>query len=202
MIEFDEATHTYTDTETGEDVTSVTTALGVLDSYRGIPRDILEKASERGTKVHKAVELYLQDDLDELSLDPTIASYFYSYVRFERETGFRSRHSELRVHSRKFRFAGTLDLEGDDPNYRGKGKAKPSIIDIKSSVELMPSVGPQLAAYEKARIEETGDKRKHLRYGLLLKPDGSYQLKQYTDSADWSVFLACLTVHNYRSKTK
>jgi hypothetical protein len=196
-VEFDEEKHEYTD-ENGRRVPSVTQALGVLDSYAGIPAAVLQKAAERGTKVHKAVELHLEGDLDELSLDPDIADYFYAFVRFERETGYRPRASEMRVHSSKFNFAGTLDLFGPDP----RGSKKSAIVDIKTSRQLMPTVGPQLAAYERAYKEESGEKREYLRYGLLLKPDGSYELHPYTGTADFSVFLACLTVHNFRENMK
>lgn len=197
MIRFNEELHEYTD-EAGKVIPSVTQALGVLDSYAGIPQAALERASERGTKVHRAIELYLQGDLDELSLDPAIADYFYGYIKFERETGFRPEASELRVFSKKYGYAGTLDLAGPDP----KAKRLFSYIDIKTSAKLMPTVGPQLAAYERAHVEETGSKKKNLRYGLLLTPDGNYQLREYTDSADWGAFLACLTVYNWKRKAK
>ncbi len=196
-IHFDEATHTYTD-EHGQVVPSVTQALAVLDSYRGIPAPVLEKAAQRGTAVHRAVELHLQDDLDELSLAPEIADYFYAYWKFEREFRYRAEHAELRVFSNKFRYAGTLDLAGPDPISK-RGEA---IIDIKTSRELMPSVGPQLAAYERAyrEVMDVSPKKKLRRYGLLLKRDGTYELKPYDGSADFSVFLACLTVHNYKEQ--
>jgi hypothetical protein len=196
MLEFDEAKHEYT--KDGRSIPSVTTALGVLDSYFGIPAAVLQKASERGVKVHRAVELHLQGDLDELSLDPDIANYFYSYVRFERETGFRPVHSELRVYSEKFKYAGTLDLAGPDP----KGSRRDSVIDIKTSAQLMPTVGPQLAGYERAFLEQTKSKKKLLRYGLLLKSDGSYELMEYTSPTDFSVFLACLAVRNFKENGK
>ena len=197
LISFDEASHTYTD-QHGRVVPSVTQALNVLDSYRGIPPAVLEKAAQRGTAVHKAVELHLQGDLDEMSLDPEVADYFYAYWKFEREHRYQPEHSELRVFSNKFRYAGTLDLAGPDPsNKRGY-----AIIDIKTSRELMPSVGPQLAAYEKAFREsiDVSPRRKLKRYGLLLKSDGTYELKPYDGAADFSVFLACLTVCNYQEK--
>ena len=66
----------------------------------------------------------------------------------------------------------------------------------------MPTVGPQLAAYEKAFTENGKSKKKPIRYGLLLKPDGSYHLKEYSDPTDFSVFLACLTVFNYKGIKK
>lgn len=192
VIQFDAATHTYT-TREGVVVPSVTQALDVLASYDGIPPAVLAQAAERGISVHKAIELHLEDDLDEASLDPEIARYFYAYWKFERETGFKPRHSETRVYSAKYRYAGTIDLEGDLHR-------KPAIIDTKTTRQLMPSTGPQTAAYEAAFKEHYETYRKHQRYALLLKPDGTYRLEPCTNPRDFGVFLACLTVHNFRRK--
>lgn len=190
-IQFDEATHTYT--REGVVVPSVTQALSVIAAYDGIPPAVLQKAAERGTAVHKAIELHLQDDLDEASLDPEIASYFYAYWKFERETGFKPRHAEALVYSAKYGYAGTLDLEGDLHR-------KAAIIDTKTTRQLMPSTGPQTAAYEAAFKEQHQSRRNYQRYALLLKPDGTYRLEPCTNPADFRAFLACLTVHNFKRK--
>lgn len=191
LLHFDEPTHTYT--REGVAVPSVTQALGVISAYDGIPPAILAEAAERGTAVHKAIELHLQDDLDEASLDPVIAGYFYGYWKFERETGFKPRHSEALVYSAKYGYAGTLDLEGDLHH-------KAAIIDTKTTRQLMASAGPQTAAYEAAFKEQHQSRRNYQRYALLLKQDSTYRLEPCTAAGDFRVFLACLTVHNFKRK--
>lgn len=58
---FDPDTHTYTNEETGEQLSGITgTLLKRLfpNKYDGVPKDILAKAAERGSNVHASIELY------------------------------------------------------------------------------------------------------------------------------------------------
>lgn len=58
---FDPDTHTYTNEETGEQLSGITgTLLKRLfpSKYDGVPKDILAKAAERGSNVHASIELY------------------------------------------------------------------------------------------------------------------------------------------------
>lgn len=58
---FDPDTHTYTNEETGEQLSGITgTLLKRLfpSKYDGVPKDILAKAAEKGSNVHAGIELY------------------------------------------------------------------------------------------------------------------------------------------------
>lgn len=58
---FDPETHTYTNEETGEQLSGITgTLLKRLfpSKYDGVPKDILAKAAEKGSNVHASIELY------------------------------------------------------------------------------------------------------------------------------------------------
>ena len=58
---FDPDTHTYTNEETGEQLSGITgTLLKRLfpSKYDGVPKDILAKAAEKGSNVHASIELY------------------------------------------------------------------------------------------------------------------------------------------------
>ena len=58
---FDPETHTYTNEETGEQLSGITgTLLKRLfpGKYDGVPKDILAKAAEKGSNVHASIELY------------------------------------------------------------------------------------------------------------------------------------------------
>ena len=60
-VMFDPDTHTYTNEETGEQLSGITgTLLKRLfpGKYDGVPKDILAKAAERGSNVHASIELY------------------------------------------------------------------------------------------------------------------------------------------------
>lgn len=58
---FDPDTHTYTNEETGEQLSGITgTLLKRLfpGKYDGVPKDILAKAAEKGSNIHASIELY------------------------------------------------------------------------------------------------------------------------------------------------
>lgn len=60
-VMFDPDTHTYTNEETGEQLSGITgTLLKRLfpGKYDGVPKDILAKAAEKGSNVHASIELY------------------------------------------------------------------------------------------------------------------------------------------------
>lgn len=197
-ISFDEEKHEYR--LDGTLIPSVTQILEVVTDYANVPRDILMRAAQRGTFVHKAVELHCKGTLDIFSLDEEIADRYFAYVKFEKESRFKPTATEQRVFSDKYRYAGTFDLIGPDV-ITGRGQA---LIDIKTTAQVMPGVGPQLAAYEQA-YRETNNIRANARlnrYALMLRADGSYETIPYNDKKDWSVFLSALTITRYMEGMK
>lgn len=186
MLTFDADTHTYR--WKGAQVPSVTQVLGPYTDLSRIPRAILDHKRALGQAVHRAIELYLADDLDESSLDPQVADYFAGFLAFEAHSGFRMQMSEQRVYSLKYGYAGTLDLLGELPT-------GPALIDTKCTTTIYPTAGPQTAAY----AEAVGERRIH-RYILQLAPGGKYDLVPCRDPGDWSVFQAALTLHFWRQR--
>lgn len=184
MLKFDEHSHTYT--KDGIVVPSVTQVLGILDDWSMIKSDVLRLAADRGTAVHRMVELYNNKLLDIGSLDEELLSYLNSYLSFMNDTRFVVEESEERLYSAAYGYAGTRDLKGRLGVYR-------SVIDIKTSVTLMDSVGPQLAAYQNAKQDNI-----QKRYALQLHQD-KYKLTEFTGNDDFKVFLACLKIHNWRN---
>lgn len=164
-------------------VTSVLSEAGLLN-FGNADDDTLERARERGRIVHKLCELDDKDELVEESVDPALAGYLDAWRRFRRETNFTSAHTEHQVFHKIYGYAGTFDDEG---SLRGFD----ALLDKKTGTPQR-ATGPQTAAYEAAR----GKHRR--RWGLHLNADGTYQLRPYTESRDITVFLAALTLHNWR----
>lgn len=187
---FEEEEHRYT--LDGQYIPNVTGIIGPLSDFSRVPPHILAHAQARGTAVHKAAELHLRNDLDETTLDEEVAPYFYQFLRFLRESGFKPELSEQRVWSEKYWYAGTLDLFG-------RMNRKSAMIDLKTPIIMRPATGVQLAAYETAFREREGipkSKRIH-RYGLKLQPD-HYELVPFQETADFSVFLAMKTLYHWK----
>lgn len=193
MIKFVSETHTYTlDGQSIPSVTKVLKEAGLIDFSKVNP-DILERALNFGTAVHLACELYDTNDLNETTLDNNLRPYLDGWIKFLKDTGFKIESTEERVVSKKFWYAGTLDRRGT--------LSKRAVLDIKTGVDFGPATALQLAAYENGYNEDKPFKERiKERICVLLRNDGTYKMEVYKDKGDFSVFLSCLTLRNWRKK--
>lgn len=187
-LTFNEATHTYR--FNGQVVPGVTGILKPVTDYESVPADILLAASEFGTAVHMACELDDKGELDESALDPALAPYLAGWRQFSADYQVRWQLIEKPVYHPLLRYAGTPDRIG---LVNGIG----TVVDIKSTAQLYPSVGPQLAAYQAANASDPKTPATMQRMAVRLKDDGTYEAKAYTDPIDWPVFCSLLTVRNW-----
>lgn len=169
----------------GVEIPSVTKIIEPLYDFSGISAARLEYASERGTAVHKATELYDMGDLDEDTLDPVIVPYLDAWKKFKSENNVEILHVERRLYSKNHRYAGQIDRTA---MVNGSGW----LLDIKATASLSTAIGVQLAGYS-GLLDGT-----ERRGAVQLKPDGTYRLQEYSSKSDWPVFLSCLTVYNFR----
>ena len=71
-----------------------------------------------------------------------------------------------------------------------------ALIDKKTTYDILPSVGPQVAAYAEA-WNETNQPKVRRRFAVQLIPDGTYKLHECGDATDFAVFLSALTLSNW-----
>ncbi|MCW5141090.1 PD-(D/E)XK nuclease family protein [Burkholderia cenocepacia] len=189
MLTFDPVEHVY---RVGtQRVPSVTQTLAPLVDYSKVPPAALERARQLGQAVHRMTELYDLDDLDTDDLAPELMPYLSAWMKFRAETGFVPDAIELQLYHPALRYAGTLDRTG---LIRGRR----AVVDIKKMLTLGPVIGVQLAAYQELLAKN--DTPVDDRYGLGLRADGSYRLVPFADRNDWPVFLALLTLRNFKEK--
>lgn len=199
MLEFDRASHTYR--LDGIQVPNVTLVTDALSSYYGVPADVLQRKAEIGDAVHYACELDDQQDLEDSSLPAEIQGYVFAWRRFKEETGFESEYAEHRVVSRAYRFAGTLDRIGRFHRLRTISPKTRALLDIKTTYDILPSCGPQLAAYACAWNEGVPKAEKvERRFIVQLKADRTYRLEEFRDPTDLSVFLSAATILAWRQR--
>lgn len=186
-LTFDAATHTYR--LDGKVIPGVTTILKPLNDLSHIPPEVLARKAALGTAVHTACEQVNHGTLDYDGLDDEARPYVDQYLLFLEQSGFDVVLTERRVLSRKYRFAGTLDLWG----YLN---GRTTLADIKTTADVYPVMGLQTAAYDLALEEQDGlktDDRVILRLGT-----DQYRFEPMTARDDRSVFLAALTCHHWR----
>lgn len=172
-------------------VTQVLKSVGIID-FSKVPADLLDRALKFGTAVHKATELDDKKNLNESVLDPNLKPYLDAWRSFKEATGFQIESIEEKVISQRYRYQGTLDRRGIIYKRR-------AVVDIKTSVDFHPGTSLQLAAYQGAFNETAKDKIRD-RYAVILKEDRTYKIMKYTDDNDFNVFLACLSLTNWKEK--
>lgn len=192
-LQFDEVEHEYR--LDGNVLPGVTTVLRPITAheYRAVDRETMERSALLGKAVHKLIELDIAGTLDEDPLDDSLRPYLAQWRQFRAQSGFQVIHSECRVHSARYGYAGTLDLAGTLNGTR-------AIIDAKRTAAVPRSAGPQTAAYRAALAElYDGEWQVSDRYALHLTPE-RWRLVPQKDPNDLRVFLAALTLHNYLEK--
>jgi hypothetical protein len=113
--------------------------------------------------------------------------YVFAYAKFRQNYRFDPHFIEERVYHPEQLYAGTLDRIGVI-------KGCTAVLDIKTSAQLHPMTGLQLAAYKEAWNHHHPEHRVTHRYALRLAADGDYELKEYADRCDYEVFKACQSV--------
>lgn len=183
LFQCDPETHTY---YLGEkvlpSVTQILDDVGIIDSNKFCKDEFY---LDRGHAIHSATDLIDKGQLDRRSLDKRIKGYVAAYEAFKKDTGFEVMASEIAAYSKTYKYAGTSDKIG--LLYGNK-----SMIDLKSN-DVPGWCGIQLSGYC-----ELFPGKMYERFGLGLKEDGSYRLRQFDNFRDRTVFLAALNVYNYK----
>lgn len=191
-LEFDEATHTYR--VAGQVLPGVTRIIASL--YEGsldmVNPDVLERKRLLGRAAHLACEYDDAGTLDEASLSPVILPYVDGWRKFKHDKRVEIISTELMLHHPVYRFAGMIDniLRMD---------FLPWVIDRKTTYEIHPAVGVQLAGYDLLTDNQYGPLN---RAALRLLDDGTYRLVPFIESRrdDDACFRGLLAEFNWKRK--
>jgi hypothetical protein len=169
----------------------VTEILSPYSSYDMILPSVLEKAAERGKKIHALCELYARDGIQ---VPTEYDQYVNAFVKwFDREV-HEVHGLEARLYCKTFEITGQFDM------YVKLNDGGDYIIDIKTCAAKQDSWPLQLAAYQYL----FGQNREGLmprRAVLHLKKTGKYDFYEYTnDEKDQDLFMSALKLHRYFKK--
>jgi hypothetical protein len=139
----------------------------------------------KGKAIHRAIELLLQDNLDEDTVQPDFKIYIDIFKEFIKAERIEPLTLEKRFYNDRLLYSGKPDIIC---NIDGT----PCIIDIKTSKTESKQWRLQLAAYS----DLTGIKKRMVVYW----GEDKWKKKEYTDKTDIYVFYSCLTVYNFLKK--
>ena len=170
----------------------VTEILKPYTSFEGINPAVLEKAADRGTRVHGYCELYTQNLLIE-KVDNDCRPYVNSFIQWYDAMVEDVWHQEYRLSCQKYRFTGKLDMiatiKGDDHE---------ALIDIKTPQQASCSWKLQTAAYRYlVRVNDGIDLKRRLCL-MLDRKGGLPKVVEYTDHEnDERLFLSAAELFHF-----
>ena len=151
---------------------------------------VLERAAQRGTKVHKATESL--DRYGDVEIEDEYAPYIEAYIKFRRDHKCEWEKIEYSTYHTDLRYAMTADRVG-------VMDGKKVLLDIKTTSALQTiKVTAQLTLYKMA-LESQGFQIEEC-YALRLDKDGKYHLKKI--EPDYKLADSCLYLHNILKKKK
>ncbi|EFK09498.1 conserved hypothetical protein [delta proteobacterium NaphS2] len=170
---------------------SVTTVLSVFSDFSKIRPDVLERAAERGTRVHDICSSIALGFFPG-SVSEDLAGYVVSFRKW-----FALVDEVLLIEERIFdpvyQFCGKPDLV-----VKLRGDGSPRLIDLKTPLAKGKLWSAQIAAYENLFKVKTGLECHHSG-SLRLRPDGAFPLfDEYRHTeADLHAFLCALTAYRF-----
>lgn len=188
-LTFDEVSHVYK--ADGIVVPSVTTIMKPLSdaSYFMVSDDVLNKAAEKGTNVHNAIENWLKFGI--VDVDPDYKGYFDAFLDWFNKEQPKIIDSERRLYHKIMMYAGTADLIAEIGG-------KLVLIDYKTTFKILDkNCSVQLEAYSQALgTENVNVDEKRI---LHLKSDGSWSehIHKSKDMKAWRVFSSLKTIYDF-----
>ena len=160
------------------------------------------QASTTGQLVHDWIERYVQGKIirakEEIVL-PTnkeMRQAVSAFLDWDKKNKVEYLSAERKVFSKKYWYAGTLDIEAIIND-------KLSIVDIKTSAAIYPDYFLQTAAYIKAMEEEH---KKHYKEAWIIrvpKSGDSFEAKKTTKIPEYfRAYLGCLEVYKWQMARK
>ena len=158
--------------------------------YSDINQGVLDRAADRGTRVHKVTEAL--DKYGEAEADDDILPYLQAYVEFRKKHPAEWTHIEKAMYHPELMYAGCLDRIGTVDG-------EPAIVDIKTTSQIHTvAVTAQLTLYK--RMAEANGIPVSKLYVLQLKKDGKFTLRFV--EPDEELADACLILHRRLEKKK
>jgi len=141
---------------------------------------------QRGAVLHQAISLYLQNKLDENTIDKRIKGFFDGFKVFIKTMKIQPLFIEKSLKNDILKYTGTIDL------YTDKG----ILIDFKTN-SIPKSTTAQLGGYT-LLLESEGYQVKECWAVCLL--DNSFRIEHIDKEKGKKIFLACLSIYHFKKE--
>ena len=185
-LTFDALTHQYAlnGVPVPFSVTGILKAAGYID-FQAVPLAVLLAGRDRGRRVHTAIALALEDDLEWTTIEEDEAPYVRAALAAIDTLHLRATGIEQLVYHAAYGYAGCVDLIAQDD----RGRAV--VLDWKTGDPADVAADLQLAGYHLG-LSTNGFPNSARRIGVQLDRDGDFHLSQYDNPADYTAFLAAV----------
>lgn len=169
----------------------VTSILSPYSDYDHIPRETLEKASDRGTRVHDYCSAYALG-ATVIGIDDDCKPYFNSFKEWFDMLDVEVFFSEKRFFSKKAMLTGKIDLV-----CRVEGVSDCVVIDIKTPQSQLVSWKLQTAAYQWL-LKDNGHTVVHRGCLMLSNKGRTAKFARYDDFEEaWGIYKGLLEAYTY-----
>lgn len=164
----------------------------LLDGVKTAHRKKSDKAKSIGELAHEWVEAHIKSiiatgkDTQALPVHTEIRSAVEAFLSWEQANEVEYVLSEKKIFSRQYEYAGTLDIKAKVNSERNR------IIDIKTSTGIWTEYKIQVAAYDNAESEETGDEHDPPLIIRIPKDGGAVEVVELTEEERETSFRAFL----------
>ena len=162
-----------------------------------VPVVTLERARDLGKEVHRVTALFDRNNLQEDTVDEGTMPYLNGWKKYLKESEAKLVRIEFKLFSKVYDFCGT-------PDRLVTVGRELVLLDLKTTTNMMPAVGPQVQAYKILVEEDTGSKIDRV-IAIQLLPDGTYKPHEYNLKnrfEEKSNFLSALNNYKWRRKYK
>lgn len=189
------------DSEIKPGYSRVTQVIGYWNDFSSIPQDVLSKAADRGTRVHKYCEEYCRlfqifgtAFFDKEGVDADCKPYVISFINWFDKMVVRVTLQEERLYDDEYMVCGKPDFVGELVGDNGYT----SLIEIKTPQQHKKSWAVQTAGYCRL-LHVNGMQVPRRRLALILDKDGGpARIVEYLNhQQDGRIFIMCCNTHNY-----
>lgn len=160
---------------------------------------MLQRACDFGDNVHKMIHFYEMEKLKRDTLDPILEMILQAWERCKSSHKIEVLHSEVKIVSTQYGFAGTLDIIA---TVRGI----PGVIELKTRPYNPTTDMLQTAAYQQAYNESYKDIKARRRWFCGFNLEGNYEffeIKKIPGHPDHlNVFLSVLAIFKWKGVSR